>query len=183
MTPPGYKLPDGKATSDRRKSDPVVEKVTEIVDAMRRDIGEKIADFEKVIDIRFSHVDANIGQIRDDQKDGQVAIIQAVEKIVKLHVENIQTIVKHQDEKIGGVQGCIDDHAEETAAKFAAVDAKLKDQGDRLTVLENKDDKAAAGRWRSVGDKVLWAFIGLLLAGATALATSIIGQLNQGKVP
>lgn len=180
MIPMGYKSPDStdSVKSERRK----VDKVVEIVGEMRQELSEKLTDFEKIIDIRFSHVDANVQQIRDDQRDGQAAIIAAVEKIVKLHTANVEVLVKHQDEKIQSVKGCVDDHAEENAAKFAAVNAKLDDHGKRLGELEKAPDKAAAGKWREAGNRILWAFVGLLIAGASAWAVGIIKQIQGGAI-
>lgn len=180
VVPESYKQPgQPTAKGERRQHDATMAAVVEVINAMRVEVGERLHDYEKVIDIRFDHVDANIGQIRDDNKDGQQAIIKAVEKIMEIQVDSIRAMVGHQDEKIRTVQECVDDNADEAAAKFAAVHAELKDHSKRLGELEKAPDKKAAGKWNTAADKVLWAFFGLLLAGASAGVLKLVELIKE----
>lgn len=180
VVPESFKTPNQPtAKPERRQHDATMASVVDVVNAMRAEFVQRLADQEKNIDMRFGHVDTLIGQLRDDQREGQSAIIKAVETIVKLHAENMETIVSHQDTKINGVQACVDENAEDTAAKFAEVNARLDGQEKRLGELEKAPDKHAAKRWRQVAEKVLWAFVGLLLAGAAAGIMQLIEWIKE----
>jgi hypothetical protein len=157
--------------------------IKDSIDRMVVEMTQKLDDYEKVIDIRFSHVDLLIGQQREDLKGGLSEIIRAVEQIVAAHVAGIEQKVDHQNERIESVKNCVDDEKAETEKRFEQVNAAIKDHSIRIFNLEAAPAKADAGKWRAVADKVLWSFVGLLLAGAAAAVWPIIAPLFKGVTP
>ena len=125
-------------------------------------IAELLHDQEKTLDVRFAHIDALIGQLRDDQKTGQEQIIRAVEKIVELHTANLHTIVGHQDDKINSVQGCIDEHKALDIEKLEKIHSRIDAHEARLDVLELAPGQESLYNREKITE---WVKNGLVVAG------------------
>jgi ElaB/YqjD/DUF883 family membrane-anchored ribosome-binding protein len=161
-------IKDYKA-ENRRRSDVALQKSLEIIERMNEEskqvnaeVRRMLDDTEKLISIRFDHVDANIQQIREDNKAFYEHILQRMDE-------------KHasQDKKIADVEGCVGDGLKDLGKQIGDIEARVK-------ILEDAPVKKSASRWDQASDKILWALIGLVVAGVISWISTAVGSLTGG---
>ncbi len=166
--------------SDRRKSDDVINRQLEIIEqmnaeskAVNAEVRQIMADTETIIKMRFDQVDANIIMIHDDTR-ADMKIMREDNKA--FHAELMARLEEKQatqDKRITAVEGCVD-------VATTGLSKRMDGIEDRVKNLETAPIKDSANKWNQTRDKVLFGFIGLLIAGCIAWASSLINNLTGG---
>jgi hypothetical protein len=130
-----------------------IDEVMAALSAFKSDIDEAFGTMRTLNEVQFGHMDANVTQLREDQRKAQEDIIYVVKELLGVHVTSIKESQARQDERIADV-------------------AK------RVETLEDEPVKENAAKWKETASRVLWAFIGLLLAGGTAGVYQLLEMLK-----
>jgi hypothetical protein len=159
----------------------IMESVIRAISTLERKVIESLADYEKVIEIRFSHVDAMIGQIRDDNREFHKMLLDTMTQQVENRVAPISQIVSGQDDKLELMRINLDDATTYLKGKTTALAEQCSRHETRIVTLEQAPDKHAAEVWRGIQKQILTAIVAVIVtAGIGYIGLVINGVIQVG---
>jgi hypothetical protein len=155
-----------------------IDEVMAALSAFKSDIDEAFGTMRTLNEVQFGHMDANVTQLREDQRKAQEDIIYVVKELLGVHVTSIKESQARQDERIADLHESVNAKLTYMDAKIDKHAVRVADVAKRVETLEDEPVKENAAKWKETASRVLWAFIGLLLAGGTAGVYQLLEMLK-----